>query len=89
MIDSLSRMTSLQASLAAAEATQAQKPQGGGTAARDARHAAARILPNASLSTPRPIFLQTAPETVQERQRRRGVPAAEEMTESCEPQVGA
>lgn len=71
----------------AAEATSAERPQGGGTAARQAMQAASRIQPNTSIKTERPIFVPTTPETAEERQQRRGVPLAKSSSQDDAPQV--
>lgn len=64
-----------QAAAQAAQATAKEIPQGGGSAAKQAREVAAgRIQPNLTGSKAgRPMFLQTQPETFSERQTRRGL----------------
>lgn len=68
------------ASMAAARASGAETRLGGGAATKEALETAARIQPNQSLKIERPMFVPTAPETAEERRKRRGLPPADEST---------
>ena len=77
------------AATAAAQATAKEIPQGGGTAASPALQAASKIQPNLSGGAQRPMFVRTQPETLEERQVRRGVqPQPTSQDQEAVPEVG-
>ena len=83
------QLESAKKSATAAQATAAQRPHGGGTAARSAMQAASRIQPNTSLKTERPMFVPSTPETREERQRRRGLqPSCSKKEEAPQVDLG-